>query len=87
MLCWARLSLCVSSFPRGEEPLGQPWPSLERALQTVDLEQINPDSGHWAHCTNLFDRDRLGEVAWLIDVESPEPGNSVCEELERNDCK
>ena len=33
----------VRELAVGEEPLGQPRPTFQRALQAVDLEQVEPD--------------------------------------------
>ena len=46
VLAGPRAGRGVGALALGEQPLGQPRPALERALQALDLQQVHADAAH-----------------------------------------
>ena len=47
------------------------------------LRAVPPNAGRRSRSASLFDRDRLREIARLIDVQPTEPRDPVGEQLQR----
>ncbi len=67
-----------------ENAAGEGGPALERLLQPLDLEHVDADACRHSR-VRLLDRDRLGEVARLVDVEPVQPGDVIGQQLQRQD--